>query len=236
VSLPALDIAALVKDYRGLRPLRLQRLTLEAGAQLAILGFDEPTAEMMTTLITGAAVPDAGVLRVLGTSTADIADSTQWLELVDRIGIVTNRAALLDGLSVIQNLAMPFTLDIEPPPADVRERAARLASEAGLPSASWERPVGDLAGDLRARLRIARAVSLDPALILMEHPTADVPRDAVRHLASDVKQVIERRGIAALTLTADEMFAENVSQQVVTWDPASGALRVHRRAWRPWRH
>jgi NitT/TauT family transport system ATP-binding protein len=131
---------------------------------------------------------------------------------------------------------MPFTLDIEPPPADVRERAARLASEAGLPSASWERPVGDLAGDLRARLRIARAVSLDPALILMEHPTADVPRDAVRHLASDVKQVIERRGIAALTLTADEMFAENVSQQVVTWDPASGALRVHRRAWRPWRH
>jgi phospholipid/cholesterol/gamma-HCH transport system ATP-binding protein len=236
VSQPALEISALVKDYHGLRPLRLQRLTLDAGQQLAVLGFDAPTAEMMITLMTGASVPDAGVIRVLGMSTADIRDSEQWLELVDRIGIVTDRAALLDGLSVVQNLSMPFTLDIEPPPADIRERAVQLAVEAGLPASCWDRPVGALDGNLRTRLRVARAVSLDPVIVLMEHPTAHVPHDAVRRLASDVRQLIERRRVAALTLTADETFAENVAPHVATWDPASGALKERRRAWRLWRH
>lgn len=234
MSLPVLEISALVKDYHGLRPLRLQRLTLGAGQQLAVLGFDEPSAEMMTTLITGAAVPDAGDIRVLGTSTADIRNSDEWLRLVDRIGIVTDRAALLDSLSVIQNLAMPFTLEIEPPPSDIRERAAQLARETGVPESTWDRPVGTLDGAVRTRLHIARAVSLDPALLILEHPTARVPREAVRPLALDIKRLAERRSIAVLTLTADEAFAEAVAPQIATWNPASGALSERRRGWRLW--
>ncbi len=187
MSSPVLDISALVKDYRGLRPLRMERLTLHAGDQVAVLGFDEPAAEMMTTLVTGASVPDAGSIHVLGTSTAGIENSDDWLRLVDRVGIVTERAVLLESLTVIQNLAMPFTLEIEPPPDDVRERAAALAAESKLPRECWDQPVGTLAGELRTRLRFARAVSLDPALVLMEHPTALVARGAVGTLAADVQ-------------------------------------------------
>lgn len=235
MSAPVLEIGGLIKDYRGLRPLRLDRLILQAGEHVALLGFDAPAAEMLTTLITGALTPDAGHISVLGTSTASLQDSDDWLRLVDRLGIVTERAVLLDSMTVIQNLALPFTLSIEPPPEDARHRAQTLALEAGLPSSTWERAVGALDGAQRTRVRLGRAVSLDPAVILLEHPTAQVDRSAVPDLGRDIRAVATRRGLATLTLTADEEFARAVAATVLTWSPADGRLRAVRRNWLPWR-
>jgi ABC-type transporter Mla maintaining outer membrane lipid asymmetry ATPase subunit MlaF len=224
VSPPVLDIAAIIKNYHGLRPLRIERLTLAAGEQAALLGFDEPAAEMMTTLITGAALPDQGTIHVLGAATAAIADSDAWLKLVDRIGIVSERAVLLNGLNVIQNLSIPFTLEIEPPPEAVKESAAMLAREVGLPEAAWDLPVGALDSTSSLRVRLARALSFDPAILILEHPTARIPRADVKRLALSVRTMADRRGLATLTLTADAEFASAVARRVVTWEPASGRL------------
>lgn len=235
MSAALLDIAGLSKSYGGLRPLRVDRLTIGEGDGVAALGFDAPSAEMLTTLMTGAALPDAGTVHLLGRSTASLESSDDWLRLVDRIGIVTDRAAFLDSLSVIQNLSLPFTLEIEPPPDPVRARAAALAAEAGLASSTWDQAVSGLDGEGRARLRWARAVALDPVLVLMEHPTAQVDRPAVARLAADIRAAASRRGAATLTLTADETFADAVAATVVTWNPASGVLVPRRRGWAPWR-
>jgi ABC-type lipoprotein export system ATPase subunit len=224
VNAPVLDITALLKDYHGLRPLRIERLTLAAADQVALLGFDEPAAEMMTTLITGAALPDRGTIHVLGNSTAAIEDSDAWLKLVDRIGIVSERAVLLSALSVIQNLSIPFTLEIEPPPAAVQEQAAALAQEVGLAADTWGRPVGALDTTASLRVRLARALSFEPALLLLEHPTAQIARADVKPLGLSVRAIAERRGMATLTLTADAEFATAVARRVATWQPASGKL------------
>jgi ABC-type lipoprotein export system ATPase subunit len=224
VSSPVLDIAALIKDYHGLRPLRIERLTLTAGDQVALLGFDEPAAEMMTTLVTGAALPDQGTIHVLGVATAAIEDSDAWLKLVDRIGIVSERAVLLSALSVIQNLSIPFTLEIEPPPDAIKERAAMLAREVGLPADSWNRRVGALDAKACLQVRLARALSFDPAMLLLEHPTAQVGRAHVKPFAASVRAIAEQRGLATLTLTADAEFASVVARRVAMWEPASGRL------------
>lgn len=228
---PLLDVSAVVKDYRGLRPLRMARLTLAPGEQVALVGLDAPAAEMLTTLLTGAATPDAGTIHVLGTPTAGITDADQWIRLVDRIGLVTERAALLDMLSAVQNLALSFSLAIDPPPDDVRRRAVALATEVGLPEASWERPVGEADGSQRIRIRLGRALAFEPALLLLEHPTATVDRALVPTLAADVRAIVSRRGLATLALTADEAFAEACGLRIVHWDAATGALREPRRRW-----
>src|SRR6516162_8521097 len=111
---PVLEIVDLSKDYRGLRPLRMRDLTARAGESIAIIGFDQPSAEVFVGLVTGASLPDSGEVRLFGRSTRSIGDSAEWLSIVDRVGIVSDRAVLLDRFSVTQNLAMPFTLDIEP--------------------------------------------------------------------------------------------------------------------------
>lgn len=224
-----LELIDVSKDYRGLRPLRIQQLAVHPGEALALMGLDLVAAEVFVNLVTGATLPDRGEVRVFGRPTVSVSDSDEWLALVDRFGIVSARAVLLEGLSVIQNLSMPFTLDIEPPPDEIRARAQELAGEVGLPEALWPRPVLELSATDHVRVRLARALALDPAVLLLEHVTAAVPREDVRRLGEDVRAIAERRGAATVTATADADFAAAVASRALVLEAATGRLSKGRR-------
>ncbi len=219
-----LEFAGTSKDYRGLRPLRIERLIVAAGEQIAILGFDQVSAEVFINLATGATLPDAGEISVFGRPTSAIADSADWLATFDRFGIVSERAVLLDQLTVVQNLAIPFTLEIEPPPDDIRQRAERLAAEVGLPASTWTRSVAELDAVRRARVRLGRALALDPAVLLLEHVSAGLDRNDVPKLGADMRAIAARRAVAIVAATADEPFARAVASRVLTLELATGRL------------
>jgi ABC-type polar amino acid transport system ATPase subunit len=226
-----LELAGISRDYRALRPLRIAALRIDAGDRIAILGLDGPAAEVFVNLATGAALPDAGEVSLFGRATSAIADSADWLATVDRVGIVSERAVLLEELTVIQNLAMPFTLAIEPPPDEVRDRAAAIAREVRLPEAAWEQPVSRLDPSGKVRVRLGRAVALDPAVLLLEHVTAAVDRSHVQQLGADIAAVAAGRGAALIALTADDMFARAAATRILTLQPSTGALKERRRGW-----
>jgi len=228
---PVIEVTAVSKDYHGLRPLRIEKLTLEERDLVAILGLDQPMAETLVNLVTGATLPDRGEVTLFGRPTTAINDSTEWLSVVDRFGIVSERAVLLDALSVIQNLAIPFTLDIDPLPGDVRERAVLLAREGGLPEIDWLRSVSELEAGGRIRIRLARALALDPNVLLLEHANAGLPADAATVLGADVRRIASNRGCALVALTAAPEFAVAVSPRVLLLDAASGRLSERRRNW-----
>jgi rhamnose transport system ATP-binding protein len=230
VTPPVVEVAGLTKDYRGLRPLRLQELEVRADESVAIVGFDRASAEVFANLLTGATLPDTGEVRVFGRPTSEIADSADWIATVDRFGLVTERAVLLDALTVLQNLAMPFSLDIEPPAPEILERAEALAAEVRLPQALWTAPVADLDAEGRTRVRLARAIAIDPAVLLLEHASAGVPAQAAVALAADVRALARRRHMASIAATADETFARAVADRVVRLEPSTGRL-VERKRW-----
>ncbi len=224
MTAPVLELTGISKGYGGLRPLRIQQLMVSAGQRVAILGFDEPMAEVFVNLVTGAALPDRGTVTVLGRPTSAIVDSAEWLAFVDQFGIVSDRAVMLEAMTVLQNLAMPFTLDIEPPSDETRTQAESLAQEVGLPSAEWNTPIAKLDGAARACVRLARALALDPAVLLLEHPTAAVDRGHVASLGSRIRAVADRRGATVVAVTADQAFAESLSGRTLDLDPATGRL------------
>jgi ABC-type transporter Mla maintaining outer membrane lipid asymmetry ATPase subunit MlaF len=224
VSTPVLEFSDVSKDYRGLRPLRIASLCVAAGERVAILGLDQITAEVFVNMATGASLPDRGDVRLFGRSTSAIADSADWLSVVDRFGIVSSRAVLLDALTVVQNLAMPFTLEVDPLAADVRERAVALAAEVGLPDAAHDRPVGELDAGGRFRVRFGRALALDPAIVVFEHPTVELSGQDVAVVAARCRDVAAARKTATLTLTADRDFGERVASRVLALQPATGRL------------
>ena len=228
---PVLELAAVSRDYRGLRPLRIAELRVAAGERVALLGLDAPAAEVFVNLATGTALPDAGEVALFGRATSAIVDSADWLATVDRVGIVSDRAVLLEELTAIQNLAMPFTLAIEPPPEDVRARAAAIALEVGLPEAAWGAPVSRLDPAGKVRVRLGRAVALGPGLLLLEHASASVARGSVAALAADIAAVASRRNAAVLALSADDAFARAVATRILTLQPATGVLKERRRGW-----
>jgi len=225
------ELSHLSKNYGGLRPLRLDRFLLSDDEQAAILGVDRAAAETLINLITGATLPDTGEVRVFGRPTAEITDSADWLGVVDRFGILTERAVLLDSLTAIQNLAMPFSLEIEPLADDLRAKAIALAREVGLSEAGWDCPAGSLDALDRARLRFGRALALSPSVLLLEHATAALERPSVIVFARDIRRAAAGRAIATLTLGADADFATAVADRVLTLDPATGKLAARRRRW-----
>ncbi len=219
-------VHGLVKTYQALRPLRIQTLTIEAGDIVSLAGLDAPAAEMLVSMLTGAALPDEGEIRLLGQSTADITDSEAWLAMLDRVGILTDRAVLIPQFSVEQNLAMPLTLEVDPVAEEMRPRVVALAEEVGLDAGRLTTPVGIAPPDVLARVRLARALALEPSLLLAEHPTATLPRETVKAFAADLGQVARARRLAALVITADNAFADALGGRRLTLDPASGAFRA----------
>jgi ABC-type transporter Mla maintaining outer membrane lipid asymmetry ATPase subunit MlaF len=231
VSSPVVELAAVSKSYGGLRPLRIAGLSVDAGQRVAILGFDQPAAEVFVNLVTGATLPDEGEVRLFGRASSAIATGDDWLSTVDRFGIVSERAVLLDRFTVVQNLALPFTVQIEPPPDAERARAEAVAREVGLAEATFDAPLATLDPTAGMRVRLGRAIAFDPAVLLLEHASARVPRDAVPGLAADIRAVAERRRLAVIAATADEAFAAGVADRVFRLEAATGRLAERGRGW-----
>lgn len=232
MSAPAvLEVDGVIKSYGGLRPLRMTGLAIAEAERVAVTGLDLAAAEVLVNLLTGAALPDQGEIRIDGHSTAGIADGDEWLASLDRFGIVSARAVLLEGMSLAQNLAMPYTLEIDPMPVEIQERVAALAADCGIAGAWLTRPAGEAPPPVRVRVHLARAVALDPRLLIVEHPTADIDAADRAPLADDMARVAGSRRMAALILTMDEVFAAGAADRVLALQPATGALRPARKRW-----
>ena len=197
---------------------------------MALVGFDQVSAEVFVNLVTGQSLPDAGRVAVLGRLTSDIVDSAAWLQLMERFGLMSERAVLVEPLSALQNLAMPYTLSVDPMDEDVRVRAEALAREIGLIEDHWKAAAGSLDPVSRMRLRFGRAIALGPSILLLEHVSAGLAARQSDALARDIGDVSHRRGIALVVLTADEAFAKRIATRVLRWEAASGRLS-ERRGW-----
>ena len=233
---PLVELSSVIKTIRVCVLFAWPRSRSGAHDRVALTGIDQVAAQVLADLITGATLPDTGTITVFGRPTSSLADGADWLSLIERIGIVSERAVLLDALTVIQNLAMPFSLDIEPPPPELRERAAALAAEVGLADGTWDQPVASLDAAGHLRVRVGRALALDPALLLWEHPSAALPRDQVIPAATAMRKVLQARNVASLSLTADLEYASAAADTVWTLDAATGRVHAGRRGWFGRRH
>jgi lipoprotein-releasing system ATP-binding protein len=237
IDMPPGDILVQIrnvsKDYRSLRPLRIESLDLHEGQTLALCGFDQMMAEILVDLVTAAIVPDAGEITVFGRPTTDITDREGWLETLDHFGLLTERAVLVEQFTVEQNLAIPYSLSVEALSAELRERVATLAEEVGFTSSELRRQSGVLPPLGRLRLRLGRALAMDPKVLLAEHPNATLAPGEAAQFGADLKRILEARRIAALVLTADQSFARVVANDVLLLQPATGTLKPSS-GWRRW--
>jgi predicted ABC-type transport system involved in lysophospholipase L1 biosynthesis ATPase subunit len=223
---PLLEITGLSKDYRTLRPLRIKELTVRTGDVLSITGMDLLGAETFVHLVTGATLPEAGEVRLFGRNTREITDGDAWLQSLDGLGMVTARGILVEGFSVLQNIALSLTLDVDPIDARVVPQAEALAREVGIDAGAFEVPTGRVPPAMQMRVHVARALALGPKMLIAEHPSAALPRDAVPGFGADLGRVARGRGLALIAITADDLLAKAVGGSRLELAPATGDLRT----------
>jgi putative ABC transport system ATP-binding protein len=234
LTAPLLQARGVVKNHGGLRPLRLADLTVAPGDIVALEGPDETAASVLVDLVTGTTLPDSGEVLVAGSPTSAIADHERWLGFLEQFGIVNPRVVLLEQLTIAQNLAVPLTLDLDPPPEAVRDRATRLAAAVGLAPASLDVPLGAATPLTRFRVRLGRAIAHGPRVLLIEHPSLGLPPADVPACAEALRAATAATGdSAALVITRDAGLALRVATRRLVWDAATGRVsaRGGRRRW-----
>ena len=222
---PLVSLRGVTRNYHSLRPLRIRELLLRAGESIALLGLDEAMAGILIDLLTAGSLPDSGDVTVFGESTASITTRDAWLVLLDRFGLVSDRSVLLDQLTVEQNLAIPLSLEVEHMSDALRASVHRLADEVRLSASELPEAFGRLAPARQLRVRLGRALALDPQVLLAEHPTVRLSSPEVQAFAEDLKTIARGRGLAMLVCTADLKFGRAVAGRVLTLQPATGELK-----------
>jgi predicted ABC-type transport system involved in lysophospholipase L1 biosynthesis ATPase subunit len=220
-----LEIRGLVKDYQALRPLRIRELVVTAGAIVSLGGLDASAAETFVHLVTGATLPDEGDVIMLGQNTRAIADGNAWLKSLDAVGMVTARGVLINTFSVLQNIAMSFTLDVDPIDPRVVPQAGALARAVGIDQALFDVAAGKAGPEIQMRVHLAKALALEPKLLIAEHPSAALPRPAVAQFGADLTKAAQARGLALVAVTADDALAKAIGGQRLALVPATGELR-----------
>jgi len=229
-----IEITGVTKDYHGLRPLRVEHLQIGAGETVALLGVDAAMAEVLVSLITGAQLPDEGEVRLFGRPTKSITGVDEWVKELDRFGLISARAVLVDQFTTEQNLALPLSLEIEPLPPDIRAQVGQLASEVGLTNEELGAITAVLSPGAQLRLRVGRALALRPEVLIAEHPNALLPGNESLRFAADFARIAAGRAIAALVMTADPAFAAVIAKRVLEFQPATGRLVEKQSGWRRW--
>jgi ABC-type ATPase involved in cell division len=219
------ELRGVTKDYRGLRPLRIQHLEIREGESIALLGIDAAMSEVLVNLITGAQLPDDGQVTVFGRPTTSITDVDDWVAALDRFGLVSERAVLVERFTTEQNLALPLSLEIEDLPESIRREVGRLAAEVGLTTEELSLPTAALSPATQLRLRVGRALALRPRVLLAEHPNASLSRDELPRFAKDFARITSDRRLASLLTTVDASFANSAAGRVLEFQPATGVLK-----------
>jgi ABC-type methionine transport system ATPase subunit len=93
---------------------------------------------------------------------------------------------------------VPFSLELDHLPADVRAKVQPLAEEVGLDGNALRTPIAALPPSLKLRVRLGRALALEPRVLLAEHPNALLPPEDAAPFAADLAGIVGRRGLASL--------------------------------------
>lgn len=229
-----IDVSGVRKHYGALRPLRLNAWQLQPAERVTLRGLDAHAAEMLSLLLTGAALPDEGVVSVAGRDTRDISTDTEWLASLDLFGMVTGRAVLLDTMTIEANLALPFTLSIDPVPEEIRRAVADLADEVGLGRERLSAAVLSLTPADRVRLHLARALAVTPQVLVLEHVTAPLAPDDATALGRSLVTIADDRRLAWIAISEDDAFVQALGGTVLKLEAGTGDLKPGRGGPQSW--
>jgi phospholipid/cholesterol/gamma-HCH transport system ATP-binding protein len=159
------------KSFDANHVLRGVSFTLAKGETLVVMGGSGTGKTVLLRLVAGLIRPDGGQLRVFGRAIERLSEE-ELLPLRRRMGYVFQGAALFDSLSVRENVAYPLREHTSLGEAEIEERVIGNLSVVGLSSDVLDLLPSELSGGMRKRVGIARALSVEPEMLLFDEPTA----------------------------------------------------------------
>ncbi len=223
--MPFLDVRALTKSFtvgdRKLLVLRGVDLALDTGEMVAIVGASGVGKSTLLQLVGGLDRVDGGTIRI-GDTDMTAADDDERVAFRNRqVGFVFQFHHLLPEFTAVENVAMPLRI-ARVARQEAHPRAEALLGEVGLGDRVSHRP-GMLSGGEQQRVAVARALVMQPALLLADEPTGDLDEHTARELQVLLRRMHSAHGLTSLIATHNLQLAESCDRVLRLED---GRLRL----------
>lgn len=208
---PAIRLEGLTKSFDGRKVLDDVTVDIAAGTAFCLLGRSGTGKSVTLKHIIGLLKPDAGRVLVHGTDVAALT-GRPLAEVRRHMGFLFQSAALFDSITVGENVAFPLRRHTDWPDARIRQTAKARLADVGL-ERDYDKMPSELSGGMRKRAGLARAMVLDPDILLVDEPSAGLDpltTDEIDELLVDLK----KRGTTLVVVTHNIPSARHIGDEL----------------------
>lgn len=208
----AVELCDLTKSLSGRMVLDGVSLSVFKGETLCIMGGSGAGKSVTLKHIVGLMKPDRGCVKVDGIDVTNARNGE--LETARRkIGFVFQGSALMNSISVFENVALPLREHERPPEAEIRDRVNEKLALVGLHEAGHKMP-SEISGGMKKRVGLARAIIRNPAIILYDEPTAGLDPVIGTQINDLILDMQKKLGVTSMLVTHDMSSAFRVSNRM----------------------
>ena len=174
-------------------------LTVERGEVLSLVGGSGTGKTVLLRQMLGLETPTQGDITVLGKPAAELGKRGA----ASRVGMLFQQGALFSAFTVLENIAFPLR-ELNCLPAElIREAAMVKLQMVGLPLDAAGKMPSDLSGGMIKRVALARALIMDPPLLLLDEPTAGLDPDSSDSFCALLRSLHKGMGLTVVMVTHD---------------------------------
>ncbi|MBI4566297.1 MAG: ABC transporter ATP-binding protein [Planctomycetes bacterium] len=208
---PIIEIDDLAKRFGSKEVLTGLRLSIRRGETICIIGESGTGKSVTLKHIVGLLRPDRGTVRIGG---VDIfAADGQLQEIRKKIGFLFQGAALLNSMTVFDNVALPLREHERPPEAELRKRVLETLELVDMAEAADKMPA-ELSGGMKKRAGLARAIIRQPEIILYDEPTAGLDPVISSTINDLILNLQEKLGVTSIVVTHDMSSTFRVADRI----------------------
>src|SRR6266568_1654994 len=213
------EVKAVRKSFGDEKVLNGIDLAVAQGETVAVLGRSGTGKSVLLKLIIGLQQCDSGSIRIHGQEIKDL-DMDQLNEIRKKIGFLFQQAALYDSLTVEENVAFPIERHTKLSAAERKDRVRELLSNVGLEH-DFEKLPSQISGGMQKRVGLARALALEPDILLFDEPTAGLDPITAAEIGKLIVDLKKRRKITSVVVTHDIRGAKTFSDRLTLMDKGS---------------
>ncbi len=211
-----IEITRLVKSFGSLNVLKGMEMRVEKGEIFSILGKSGSGKSVTLKCIVGLVVPDAGDI-VVDSVRVDADDRKSLAAVRKKIGYLFQGGALYDSMTILDNLIFNLSRHRKMQRSEAADRSRHYLSLVGLKESLNKLP-SELSGGMKKRAALARALVIEPEILLCDEPTTGLDPITSREISELIGSLHQQFHVTAIVVTHDILCAGILSDRAGVLD------------------